>query len=150
MTRSALPSRSRGPDGPIILVHGAWHGGWVWQRLRPLLEAHGHRVAAPTLTGLGDRAAPQRARPALRTTSGLLEAIGAEDTGRPTWWRTAMPVSPLPSPPTVCESACAGSSTWMRGCHVTDSAGSTSGPAAKRYSAIQQAGGGGLAHPAAG
>lgn len=39
-----------------VLVHGAWHGGWAWDRLRPLLEARGHRVLAPTLAGLGSRA----------------------------------------------------------------------------------------------
>lgn len=39
-----------------VLVHGAWHGGWCWARVAPLLVAAGHRVVAPTLTGLGDRA----------------------------------------------------------------------------------------------
>ena len=29
---------------PIVLVHGAWHGGWCWQRVTPLLTAAGHRV----------------------------------------------------------------------------------------------------------
>ncbi len=41
---------------PIVLVHGAWHGGWCWRRVVPLLRAKGHEVFAPTLTGLGDRA----------------------------------------------------------------------------------------------
>ena len=40
----------------FILVHGAWQGGWAWSRLAPLLEAEGHRVYAPTLTGLAERA----------------------------------------------------------------------------------------------
>jgi pimeloyl-ACP methyl ester carboxylesterase len=39
-----------------VLVHGAWHGGWCWARVEPLLRAAGHRVFAPSLTGLGDRA----------------------------------------------------------------------------------------------
>ena len=39
-----------------VLVHGAWHGGWCWQRLAPLLREQGHEVYAPTLTGLGERA----------------------------------------------------------------------------------------------
>lgn len=39
-----------------VLVHGAWQGGWAWNRLAPLLEAKGHRVYAPTLTGLAERA----------------------------------------------------------------------------------------------
>lgn len=40
----------------FVLVHGAWHGAWCWQRVVPLLQAQGHRVHAVTLTGLGDRA----------------------------------------------------------------------------------------------
>jgi pimeloyl-ACP methyl ester carboxylesterase len=31
------------------LVHGAWHGGWAWDRLRAELEIRGHEVAAPDL-----------------------------------------------------------------------------------------------------
>ena len=40
----------------IVLVHGAWHGGWGWKRLTPLLRRAGHEVFTPTLTGLGERA----------------------------------------------------------------------------------------------
>lgn len=40
----------------FVLVHGAWHGGWCWQKLVPFLEAAGHSVYAPTLTGLAERA----------------------------------------------------------------------------------------------
>ena len=39
----------------IVLVHGAWHGGWCWTRVSPLLRAAGHTVFTPTLTGLGER-----------------------------------------------------------------------------------------------
>jgi pimeloyl-ACP methyl ester carboxylesterase len=39
----------------IVLVHGAWHGGWCWGRVKPLLEQAGHPVSALTLTGLGER-----------------------------------------------------------------------------------------------
>jgi len=40
----------------FILVHGAWHGGWAWQRVTDRLRARGHSVFAPTNTGLGERA----------------------------------------------------------------------------------------------
>ncbi|MEM8876931.1 MAG: alpha/beta fold hydrolase [Pseudomonadota bacterium] len=40
----------------IVLIHGAWHGGWCWDAVRPLLAEHGHTVSAPTLTGLADKA----------------------------------------------------------------------------------------------
>jgi pimeloyl-ACP methyl ester carboxylesterase len=43
-------------NAPFVLVHGAWHGGWCWQRVTPLLRAAGREVHAPSMTGLGDRA----------------------------------------------------------------------------------------------
>jgi pimeloyl-ACP methyl ester carboxylesterase len=39
----------------IVLVHGAWHGGWCYVRVAELLRARGHRVFTPTLSGLGER-----------------------------------------------------------------------------------------------
>jgi len=39
----------------FVLVHGAWHGGWCWKRLAPLLRSEGYEVYTPTLTGQGDR-----------------------------------------------------------------------------------------------
>jgi pimeloyl-ACP methyl ester carboxylesterase len=39
----------------FVLVHGAWHGGWCWRRVADRLEAKGHKVFTPTLTGLADR-----------------------------------------------------------------------------------------------
>ena len=39
----------------FVLIHGAWHGGWSWWKTAPLLEQAGHRVLAPSLTGLGER-----------------------------------------------------------------------------------------------
>jgi pimeloyl-ACP methyl ester carboxylesterase len=49
--------RSKGENvSTFVLVHGAFHGGWCWRRLVPLLRAGGHPVYAPTLTGLGESA----------------------------------------------------------------------------------------------
>src|SRR5438552_12765191 len=39
----------------FVLIHGAWHGSWCWKRVRRLLQAQGHDVFTPTLTGLGER-----------------------------------------------------------------------------------------------
>ena len=44
------------PTTTFVLVHGAWHDGTCWDRVIPLLEARGHLVHAPTLTGHGDTA----------------------------------------------------------------------------------------------
>jgi pimeloyl-ACP methyl ester carboxylesterase len=49
---------ARAADTPrtFFLVHGAWHGGWCWRRVADVLMSRGHRVFAPSLTGVGDRA----------------------------------------------------------------------------------------------
>lgn len=39
----------------FVLVHGGFHGGWCWRRVADRLVAGGHRVYAPTNTGLGER-----------------------------------------------------------------------------------------------
>jgi pimeloyl-ACP methyl ester carboxylesterase len=39
----------------FVLIHGAYHGGWCWRRVADILERHGHKVYAPSLTGNGDR-----------------------------------------------------------------------------------------------
>ncbi len=46
---------SKAQSRTFVLVHGAWHGGWCWRRVADRLTAAGHRVFAPTLTGLGER-----------------------------------------------------------------------------------------------
>lgn len=40
----------------IVIVHGAWVGGWRWRAVADLLRDRGHHVFTPTLTGLGERA----------------------------------------------------------------------------------------------
>jgi pimeloyl-ACP methyl ester carboxylesterase len=37
----------------IVLVHGAWHGGWCFRDTLKALRAKGHNVFAPTLSGNG-------------------------------------------------------------------------------------------------
>lgn len=40
----------------FVVVHGGNGGAWQWNRfVVPRLQATGHTVFAPTLTGLGDR-----------------------------------------------------------------------------------------------
>jgi len=39
----------------FVLLHGAYQGGWIWQRVTPHLRAAGHRVFAPTLDGCAER-----------------------------------------------------------------------------------------------
>jgi pimeloyl-ACP methyl ester carboxylesterase len=39
----------------VVFVHGATGGSWAWRVMDSLLTARGHRVARPSLTGLGER-----------------------------------------------------------------------------------------------
>jgi len=38
-----------------VLVHGAWGGSWCWKSIRAALQARGHHVFTPTLSGVGER-----------------------------------------------------------------------------------------------
>jgi pimeloyl-ACP methyl ester carboxylesterase len=48
------PSMSR-PSVTIVLVHGAFAGGWSFRQVGDRLSADGYRVYRPTLTGVGER-----------------------------------------------------------------------------------------------
>jgi len=54
---AAGPARGRTPTPTraFVLVHGAWHGGWCWRDVADRLRGRGHRVFAPTLSGMGER-----------------------------------------------------------------------------------------------
>ena len=59
----------------IVLVHGAWLGGWCWDSVVQSLRDAGHAVLAPTLTTAGD---PGRAFLSAHVShvTGLIEADG--------------------------------------------------------------------------
>ena len=37
----------------FLLIHGSWHGAWVWYKTAPLLQAEGHAVTCAELPGRG-------------------------------------------------------------------------------------------------
>ena len=37
----------------FILIHGAFHGGWCWDKVKPILEQNGNTVVAPDLPSHG-------------------------------------------------------------------------------------------------
>jgi len=41
------------PRHTFVLIAGAWHGAWCWEKITPLLEAQGHRVVTPELPATG-------------------------------------------------------------------------------------------------
>src|ERR1700704_3783106 len=71
------------PMATFVLVHGAWFGGWCWQKVIPLLESAGHEVYAPTLTGLAERVSELSPEVGLEThiqdIAGLLEEKNLHD-----------------------------------------------------------------------
>lgn len=45
----------------IVLIHGAYQGGWIWKYVAERLRTKGHNVFAPTLDGCAERAGSLRA-----------------------------------------------------------------------------------------
>ncbi len=70
----------------FVLVHGAWHGSWCWERVSPLLRRMGHSVVAPDLPAHGADTTPwwrvtlgsyaRRVCDAARATGGRAIAVG--------------------------------------------------------------------------
>jgi pimeloyl-ACP methyl ester carboxylesterase len=58
----------------FVVVHGAWGAGWVWKKMHPLINARGHRLITPTLTGLGERA--HLARPDIDLETHIADILG--------------------------------------------------------------------------
>ena len=62
---------------PIVLVHGAWGGAWIWRRVLTALRAAGHEVHAVTLTGDGERA--HLRHPGIRLQTHVADVVGLID-----------------------------------------------------------------------
>lgn len=64
----------------FVLAHGSWHGGWCWAPVAERLRAQGHRVFAPSFTGMGDRAHLLSASITIDTfVEDLVQLLDAED-----------------------------------------------------------------------
>lgn len=58
----------------FVVAHGAWGAGWVWKKMHPLMQARGHRLITPTLTGLGER--EHLARPDIDLDTHIADILG--------------------------------------------------------------------------
>ncbi|MFL6140611.1 MAG: alpha/beta hydrolase [Labedaea sp.] len=59
----------------FVLVHGAWHGPWAWDRVVPLLHAAGARTFTPDLRRVGDHGLHDHAE----TVVAALDTIAEDD-----------------------------------------------------------------------
>jgi pimeloyl-ACP methyl ester carboxylesterase len=58
----------------ILLIHGAYQGGWIWTRVAARLREAGHHVLVPSLDGCAERA--HALRPGITTESHAAELAG--------------------------------------------------------------------------
>lgn len=59
----------------FVLVHGAWHGPWAWDRVVPLLHAAGMHTLTPDLSTAGDQGLHDHAQAVVAA----LDTVSAED-----------------------------------------------------------------------
>lgn len=57
----------------IVLIHGAYQGGWIWKLMSERLTGLGHAVHAPTLDGCAERA--HQMRPGITTETHADEVV---------------------------------------------------------------------------
>ena len=60
-----------------VLVHGAWHGSWCWDKVVPLLEQAGHQVEALDLPGHSQDKTPLREITLAAYTNRVCETLDA-------------------------------------------------------------------------
>jgi len=72
-----------GAIADLLLIPGAWHGAWCWQRVVPRLERMGFGTLVPCLPGVGERAAEPAAEIDLTAHAAAVAEIVAAHRGRP-------------------------------------------------------------------
>ena len=61
-----------------VLVHGAWHGSWCWEKVVPLLKQAGHQVEILDLPGHGQDRTPIREITLTAYTKRVCETLDAQ------------------------------------------------------------------------
>lgn len=62
----------------FVLIHGAWHCGWCWAKVTPLLQRAGHKAVAPDLPGHGLDTTPTRAVTLAKYVERVCDVLEAE------------------------------------------------------------------------
>lgn len=63
----------------FVLVHGAWHGGWCWEKVAVQLRKQGHKVETPDLPGHGSDDTPIAEVSLQAYTDRICEVLRAQD-----------------------------------------------------------------------
>jgi esterase/lipase len=63
----------------FVLVHGGWHGGWCWTKVKYFLQMEGHIVFAPDLPGHGKDKTPIYEITLKTYTDRIIEVIESQD-----------------------------------------------------------------------
>ncbi len=80
MKSSSKQSAIRNPQSAIVLIHGAFRGGWAWQKVKAILQSKDCLVFAPDLTGAGEKSNLNSAEITLETwTNDIKNLIESED-----------------------------------------------------------------------
>ncbi len=73
-------SQIQNPRSKIVLIHGAFRGGWAWQKVRRILQTKGYEVFAPSLTGAGAKVHLLSGQITLETwTDDIVNLLNCED-----------------------------------------------------------------------
>ena len=62
----------------VVLVHGAWHGGWCWHKIVARLERAGHAVLAPDMKGHGIDRSPPSGTTLDNLVAGIADVVAAQ------------------------------------------------------------------------
>lgn len=73
----------------FMLVTGALHGAWVWNRVKSLLEQADYRVLAPDLPGIGEDRSISASQATLALWAEFLVAKAREADAPRSWSATA-------------------------------------------------------------
>ena len=65
--------------GTFVLVHGAWHGAWCWDKVAALLREKGHKVETPDLPGHGSDDTPLKEVTLQAYTDKICDVLKAQD-----------------------------------------------------------------------
>jgi hypothetical protein len=112
----------------LVIVRGAFGGGWEWTPVADLLRQSGHRLFTPTLTGMGERSHLGAAVGLHTHVDDVVAVLDFEDCGASSSAERAKAAWPPPVPPIAFQIGSHRGSTSTLWCRAAASPGSTFSP----------------------